>query len=167
MTEKMCDWFLISTQFRARCKGWTFRPRLARRSLCLTNSSLLAFSLATSLLEHTVSQSSKIFFFVLSWRFFSKTKACVLISESSSGRLEIHFSLFVTGYNPSLMDGSGPAMGIEVSAVVKLLLLFTMFSPLRLRQAIRVSRSWTSAASCPAWSQSLFGRLIGFPSRTR
>ena len=31
-----------------------------------------------------------------------------------SGRFEIHFSLFVTGYDPSLVDGSGPAMGIEV-----------------------------------------------------
>ena len=31
-----------------------------------------------------------------------------------SGQLEIHFSLFVTGYDPSLVDGSGPDMGIEV-----------------------------------------------------
>merc|ERR1719234_542736 len=44
---------------------------------------------------------------------------CILSRNLSIGahsRLEIHFSLFVTGYNPSLMDGSGPAMGIEVEA---------------------------------------------------
>merc|ERR1719264_55938 len=36
-------------------------------------------------------------------------------SIGANSRLEIHFSLFVTGYNPSLMDGSiSPAMGIEV-----------------------------------------------------
>merc|ERR1719264_2062069 len=37
-------------------------------------------------------------------------------SIGANSRLEIHFSLFVTGYNPSLMDGFGPAMGIEVEA---------------------------------------------------
>merc|ERR1719234_2742517 len=44
---------------------------------------------------------------------------CILSRNFSIGadsRLEIHFSLFVTGYDPSLMDGSGPAMGIEVEA---------------------------------------------------
>ena len=39
---------------------------------------------------------------------------CEHEQSSLSGRLEIHFSLFVTGYDPSLVDGSGPAMGIEV-----------------------------------------------------
>lgn len=37
-------------------------------------------------------------------------------SIGANSRLEIHFSLFVTGYDPSLVDGSGPAMGIEVES---------------------------------------------------
>merc|ERR1719234_2341327 len=44
---------------------------------------------------------------------------CILSRNFSIGadsRLEIHLSLFVTGYDPSLMDGSSPAMGIEVEA---------------------------------------------------
>merc|ERR1719234_3038886 len=49
---------------------------------------------------------------------------CILSRNFSIGadsRLEIHFSLFVTGYNPSLMDGSGPAMGVEVLDLSRLM----------------------------------------------
>ena len=57
-----------------------------------------------------------------------------------SGRLEIHFSLFVTGYDPSLVDGSGPAMGIEVRLwfVVKVIISLLF----RLSLGRRKWKSW-------------------------
>ena len=82
-----------------------------------------------------------------------------------SGRLEIHFSLFVTGYDPSLVDGSGPAMGIEARLwfVVKV----NISRLFRLSLGKRRWKSWIWTDWCPVWFQLQCGRHLDSRFRTR
>ena len=43
-----------------------------------------------------------------------------LSDVSMPGRLEVHFSLYVSGYTPGLASGGGPAMAIKVTTLTHL-----------------------------------------------